>query len=1333
MNTKAIIVSWLAAAAGTTAQASYNFTNFAGNPGGTGNADGTGPAARFNYPSGIAADNLGNVFVADTQNHTIRKVTLAGVTTTIAGSPGQVGSANGAGGSARFDVPTGIAVDLSGNLYVADYGNSTIRKLVPSGGGYTVSTLAGIPGVTGLINGSTAKATFSSPYGLAVDTQGNVYVADTGNAVVRKITPAGTVSTLISNSYVITTNGNFGYTNKFFETPMGIAVDTFGNIYVSDYSGMNICKFTPGGVVIPGGYGEDGVAIGCVYNSTGLAVDQYGEIFVSGKDSDYIKELYPDDSDYDSENYGRDYLYYPGGVAVDVFGNVYVADTYDQVIWQITADEDNMFILAGEEGDSGSDNGTGIDASFDNPEGLAIDTLSNIYVADTDNSAIRLISTNGTVSYWAGDGQGFENGAGPEGALDNPRGVAVDAAGNVYVADAGNGRVLEFSTQGRVSTFDSDFSDPFGLAFDSSGNLYVADSWSNFAIDEVTPEGTQTELYYADQELEGIAVDGAGNVYYSTYNNGNIYKLSTTNKNPTVYQTNNANGVALSHPSGLTFDGSGNLYVADIEGNRIVIITPTGFATTFAGATNGSSGYSNSVGTNALFSAPRDVKFDAANSTLYVTDAGNELIRAITVPGAVVTTIAGQYHVAATSNGVGTNATFTDPSYLAVNNTSQQLFISDYTAEVVRVLTLSSGNVAAFAGVVSNENANAKFNNPSDVAVDAAGNLYVADTQNNAIRLISPLDVVSTIAGNGEPGSTDGVSNNASFYYPQSVAVDGASNVYVADTYNHTIRKIYLTNGTWTVTTLAGSAGYAGSANGTGSAARFYSPSGVAVDGTGTNIFVSDSFNDTVRLITITTNGAVVTTIAGTIGTAGSSDGTAALFNHPAEIAVYTTASNVDYVYVADSYNQTIRLLTNKSGTTWTVTTVAGTAGVIGGGLVNGLNGVGSAAEFDYPLGVAVDGSGNVLVADTGNNRISVDAVTGFPGPVGSGLAFDLLHDLGSGPTGSGVVGGSSSGSSTTQGGGNNNNAAPAAFDPTTDPGVYNGLFASDSITLDTAGMLKGLTVTKKQTYTGTILVGGKTYSIKGSFDTNSDSYFTNKSGGFSGYLHVASGAVSGYLTFSGPDATSTLSVYRASTGTAASYTLAITPDSGAAASPTGDGYASITEKASGTDIAGALADGTTFSQSVPIDDAGNIPVFASLYGGKGAVFGVLNLTDQSGGLSWIYPGVAKSLFKTGFVASNPVTISSWTSSSANDALTNLTSLVLDSSDISVTNTATGKVKGTENATGTISTKTGVFKISVGSGDSKVTTYGVVLTNSTVNGAGYFLNSKTNGAASLTQ
>ena len=153
----------------------------------------------------------------------------------------------------------------------------------------------------------------------------------------------------------------------------------------------------------------------------------------------------------------------------------------------------------------------------------------------------------------------------------------------------------------------------------------------------------------------------------------------------------------------------------------------------------------------------------------------------------------------------------------------------------------------------------------------------------------------------------------------------------------------------------------------------------------------------------------------------------------------------------------------------------------------------------------------------------------------------------------------------------------------------------------------------------------------------------------------------------------------------------------------------------------------------MPIDDAGNIPVFASLYGGKGAVFGVLNLTDQSGGLSWIYPGVAKSLFKTGFVASNPVTISSWTSSSANDALTNLTSLVLDSSDISVTNTATGKVKGTENATGTISTKTGVFKISVGSGDSKVTTYGVVLTNSTVNGAGYFLNSKTNGAASLTQ
>jgi sugar lactone lactonase YvrE len=246
------------------------------------------------------------------------------------------------------------------------------------------------------------------------------------------------------------------------------------------------------------------------------------------------------------------------------------------------------------------------------------------------------------------------------------------------------------------------------------------------------------------------------------------------------------------------------------------------------------------------------------------------------------------------------------------------------------------------------------------------------------IREISPAGTVKTLAGGaGQIGSADGAGSVARFYYPCGIAVDSTYNVYVADTYNHTIRKIT----TGVVTTLAGSAGYNGSADGTGSSARFWAPNGVAVD-SAMNIYVADTFNDTIRKIT---PAGLVTTLAGTAGQAGSLDGngSAASFNEPSGVAV----DSMGNVYVADTYNQTIRRITPtliSGSTNWMVVTVGGTPGVIGGGLVNGLNGVGPAAEFDFPMGVAVDSAGNVYVADTGNNRISMDSISGnlAPGPL---------------------------------------------------------------------------------------------------------------------------------------------------------------------------------------------------------------------------------------------------------------------------------------------------------------------------------------------------------------
>src|SRR5205823_14467902 len=170
-------------------------TTFAGLAGSTGSANGTGSAARFNGPVAVAIDNIGNIFVADTNNSTIRKITPARVVSTFAGLAGNDGSANGTGSTARFSFPTALAVDSANNIYVADTNNSTIRKITPA---RVVSTFAGLAGSTGSANGTGSTARFNFPSGVAVDRAGtgNIYVGDTINFTIRQITPTGTITTL---------------------------------------------------------------------------------------------------------------------------------------------------------------------------------------------------------------------------------------------------------------------------------------------------------------------------------------------------------------------------------------------------------------------------------------------------------------------------------------------------------------------------------------------------------------------------------------------------------------------------------------------------------------------------------------------------------------------------------------------------------------------------------------------------------------------------------------------------------------------------------------------------------------------------------------------------------------------------------------------------------------------------------------------------------------------------------------------------------------------------------------------------------------------------------
>ena len=324
------------------------FGTLAGTAGSSGSTDGTGSAARFNIPSGVSVDSAGNVFVADTTNHTIRKVTSAGVVTTLAGLAGSSGSTDGTGSAARFNFPTSVAVDTAGNVFVADSSNHTIRKVTSAG---VVTTLAGLAGSSGSTDGTGSAARFNFPYGVAVDTTGNVFVADTGNHTIRKVTSAGVVTTLAGLAGSSGSTDGTGSAARF-NSPYGVAVDTTGNVFVADTDGNHtIRKVTSAGVVttLAGLAGSSGSTDG-----TGSAAR----------------------------------FNIPWGVSVDSAGNVFVADTGNNTIRKVTS-AGVVTTLAGLAGSSGSTDGTGSAARFGSPKGVAVDTAGNVFVADSSNHTIR--------------------------------------------------------------------------------------------------------------------------------------------------------------------------------------------------------------------------------------------------------------------------------------------------------------------------------------------------------------------------------------------------------------------------------------------------------------------------------------------------------------------------------------------------------------------------------------------------------------------------------------------------------------------------------------------------------------------------------------------------------------------------------------------------------------------------------------------------------------------------------------------------------------------------------------------------------------------------------
>ena len=680
---------------------------------------------------------------------------------------------------------------------------------------------------------------------------------------------------VVSFSEIIVTNTIAGYedcadgglaTSARLNGPSGVAVDASGNLYIADISNRRIRLVT---------------------KSTGIITTVAGN-------GNYG---YGGDGDGGLATLAR--LMSPSGVAVDASGNIYIADTFNNCIRLVTRSTGIITTVAGNGG------GLATSAKLSLPSDVTVDTSGNLYIADTYNHRIQLVTkSTGIITTVAGNGtRGYGRDGGPAtlSRLDHPRGVAVDASGNIYIADTGNTRIrIVTKSTGIISTLagngyyggDGDGGlatsaslYPFGISVDASGNLYIADTY-NHRIRLIT-------------KSTGIITTVAGNGTRGYGGDGGL-----------------AIAAPLNDPRGVAVDASGNIYIADIDPDRIRLVTKsTGIITTVAGIRNEEYG-EGVLATSAKFYSPRGVAVDASGN-VYIADTSNHRIRLVTKSTGIITTVAG--------NG-----------------------------------TDSYGGDGGLA-------TSARLNSPRGVAVDASGNLYIADSDNGRIRMVAKsTGIITTVAGNGNSGygGDGGLATVAPLNDPRGVAVDASGNIYIAEFWSHLIRLVTKSTGIITTVARGGNYAYGGQAT----SANFLWPRGVTVDASG-NVYIADSYSNCIRLITKITG--IITIVAGN-GTRGyGGDGgpaTVAPLNDPHGVAVDASGN----IYIADTYNHRIRLVTKSTGI---ITTVIGSEyyryGEIGG--------------LYYPHCVAVDKSGNIYFADAFHDLVFmsflVEAPSASPSP----------------------------------------------------------------------------------------------------------------------------------------------------------------------------------------------------------------------------------------------------------------------------------------------------------------------------------------------------------------
>jgi sugar lactone lactonase YvrE len=673
------------------------------------------------------------------------------ISTAIGGGPNGMPALD-----ANLNQPVGVAFDSSGNYYIADPNQNRVFK-VSTSGELTVLAGNGLAGYSGDgVTGGAANAMLNAPNGVSVDASGNVYIADYNNYVVRKVDTTSTITTIAG------TQGVCGGSVSTLCEPTSVAADTLGNLFIADAGDCQVKKLVLSSLTMTL-YAGNGT---CSYSGDGGSATAAE-------------------------------LYYPNGVAVDGNDNVFIADSYNYAIREVTKSNLKIKTVAGTPGSVGfgGDGGLATAAQINLTDSLAVNSAgTSVTIADDYNLRIRQFTVGGNINTVAGSGCGGFSGDGglaTAACIYYPQGVALGSSGTIYIGDTDNYRIRAFTVGGDINT-----------------------------------------------------VAGNGSATMATPVNGVP-----------------ANGVELNYPWGIDEDPSGNVYVADQNNNMVrELVQSTGLVNIFAGT--GVAGFTGDGGlaTAAELNTPDGVARDSSGN-IYIADQYNCVIREVSASTGDITTIAGiSANEPGTScgysgdGGPATSAQLYYPYNVFVDS-KNNIYIPDSYNQVVRVVT--AGTINTIAGIPNEPGysgdggpaSNARLYYPSAVAEDGAGNLYIADSYNHRVREINAFTgIITTVAGNGQAGfSGDGIATQNSLYYPEGVSADVNGNLFIADQSNNRLRWVS-TGGIMTTFAGNGTAGYSGD-GGPATNAEMYYPAGIWEDASG-NFLVADEYNYRVRAVT---------------------------------------------------------------------------------------------------------------------------------------------------------------------------------------------------------------------------------------------------------------------------------------------------------------------------------------------------------------------------------------------------------------------------------------------------------------------------------------------------